>query len=197
MTFSERLKFVFSKVWDFIAPFVRIFLSSAGQILGAVALQVVRNIAQDTTLVTDSDKRSAAFDAIVVDLKGKGIELGLQVTTSMINAAIEAAVMDQPIVALADIYATPERLQPEALLPIVLRALQQTLRQFAVGGFAASRDAWLAAHLWQGAAVRISEAGTAVLDGELRGVDTDGALCIATPAGMERVITGDVSLRKV
>lgn len=113
------------------------------------------------------------------------------------SAAIEAAVMDQPIVALADIYATPERLQPEALLPIVLRALQQTLRQFAVGGFAALRDAWLAAHLWQGAAVRISEAGTAVLDGELRGVDTDGALCIATPAGMERVITGDVSLRKV
>ena len=92
MTFSERLKLVFSKIWDFIAPFVKIFLSSAGQILGAVALQVVRNIAQDTTLVTDSDKRSAAFDAIVVDLKGKGIELGLQVTTSMINAAIEAAV---------------------------------------------------------------------------------------------------------
>lgn len=92
MTFSERLKLVFSKIWDFIAPFVKIFLSSAGQILGSVALQVVRNIAQDTTLVTDSDKRSAAFDAIVVDLKGKGIELGLQVTTSMINAAIEAAV---------------------------------------------------------------------------------------------------------
>jgi|GEM_PF-2031093 len=92
MTFSEKLKLMFSKIWDFIAPFVKIFLSSAGQILGSVALQVVRNIAQDTTLVTDSDKRSAAFDAIVVDLKGKGIELGLQVTTSMINAAIEAAV---------------------------------------------------------------------------------------------------------
>ena len=92
MTFSERLKLVFSKIWEFLAPFVKIFLSSAGQILGSVALQAVRNIAQDTTLVTDSDKRGAAFDAIVVDLKGKGIELGLQVTTSMINAAIEAAV---------------------------------------------------------------------------------------------------------
>ena len=113
------------------------------------------------------------------------------------SASIEAAVVDQSIVALADIYAAPDRLRPEALLPIVLTALQQTLSEFAVGGFAALRDAWMAAHLWQGAAVRISEAGEALLDGELRGVDGDGALCIATPAGIERVITGDVSLRKV
>lgn len=113
------------------------------------------------------------------------------------SVAVTAMVADQSIAALADSYEAPERLQPEVLLPIVLTALQQTLSEFAVGGFAALREAWLAAHLWQGAAVRISEAGAALLDGELRGVDADGALCIATPTGMERVITGDVSLRKV
>lgn len=111
--------------------------------------------------------------------------------------SIDAAVTDQRVAALADAYEDPDRLSPEALLPIVLNALQRTLNQFAESGFAALRDEWEAGHLWQGAAIRVSEAGEALLDGELRGVDADGALCIATPAGIERVITGDVSLRRV
>lgn len=92
MSFTAKIKLVLSKIWDFLEPFIKIFLSSTGQILGGVALQVVADIAKDTSIVTDEDKRKAAFDKIVVDLKGKGIELGLQVTTSMINSAIEVAV---------------------------------------------------------------------------------------------------------
>lgn len=113
------------------------------------------------------------------------------------SASVDAAVTDQSVAALADAYLNPNAMAPEALLLIVLDDLQQTLNQFAANGFSALREAWEAAHLWQGAAVRISEAGEALLDGELRGVDNDGALCIATPTGIERVITGDVSLRKV
>lgn len=113
------------------------------------------------------------------------------------SPSIEAAVTDQRVAALVDAYTEGARLLPEVLLPVMLSALQQTLSEFLAGGFVGLRDAWQAAHLWQGAMVRISEAGEPLLDGEIRGVDTDGALHVATPTGIERVITGDVSLRKV
>ena len=113
------------------------------------------------------------------------------------SSSIEAAVTDQRVAALADAYRDDASLMPEALLSLVLTSLQQTLDEFFAGGFARLCDAWQAVHLWQGAMVRISEAGEPLLDGEIRGVDTDGALRIATPTGIERVITGDVSLRKV
>ena len=50
-----------------------------------------RVLAGGTDLITLIEEDLVSPE-IVVDLKGKGIELGLQVTTSMINAAIEAAV---------------------------------------------------------------------------------------------------------
>jgi hypothetical protein len=82
---------MFSSIWDFLAPFVKIFISSAGQILAASALQAVRTVA---TYAIDNDetKRAKAFSMIVSDLKSKGLGIGIEITTSMINAAIEAAV---------------------------------------------------------------------------------------------------------
>lgn len=92
MTFSEKLKLVFSRMWDFLAPFVRVFLTSAGNILAASAIAAVKTMAQTMGDADGNDKRKAAFDGIVTDLKRQGITLGVQVTTSMIYAAIEAAV---------------------------------------------------------------------------------------------------------
>jgi ribosome-associated translation inhibitor RaiA len=92
MTFSERLKLVFSKIWDFLAPFVKVFLSSAGNILAASAITAVKTVAQTMGEADGAAKRKAAFTTIVTALKGQGITLGVQVTTSMIYAAIEAAV---------------------------------------------------------------------------------------------------------
>ncbi len=113
------------------------------------------------------------------------------------SEALQSAVIDQPVAALSDGFVDKQTLTPDAFLPVVLDALQHTLDEFSRTGFAALRDEWQNAHFWQGAAVRISEAGTPLLDGEVRGVDADGALVIATPVGIERVVTGDVSLRKV
>ena len=94
MTFTEKVKFFFTKIGSSLLPFVKIFVSSAGQILGSIALDVVKQIAADPSMIKAGGlaKRQAAFDLIVKDLKGKGLELGVQVSTSMINAAIEAAV---------------------------------------------------------------------------------------------------------
>lgn len=112
------------------------------------------------------------------------------------SGALASIVADQPVAALADAYAEPG-LTPDAVLPIVLDSLQQTLGEFAATGFSSLRDEWQAMNLWQNEPVQISEAGRVLLQGRLCGVDSDGALCVDTPTGIQRVITGDVSLRKV
>ena len=121
------------------------------------------------------------------------IGIGLNCLPSL---TIKDNVPDQSVAALAEGYADAAALAPETLLPVLLDALRETLLEFSVQGFAGLRDEWLAAHLWQGEAIRVLEAGQITLEGELRGVDLDGALLVATPSGFERVVTGDVSLRR-
>lgn len=86
----ELIKLYSSSVWGFVRPFVRMFLSKAGPILAKAALAAVR--AQVNSSKTGSDKRDAAFNAIATELKQQGITIGVEVSTYMINAAIEAAV---------------------------------------------------------------------------------------------------------
>jgi hypothetical protein len=78
-------------VWNFIFPFIKIFLSDIGPILIQAATAAV---AQAATMpgATGEDKRNAAINSVISTLETQGIKIGLQVTTSMINAAIEAAV---------------------------------------------------------------------------------------------------------
>lgn len=91
-TMLERLKLITSSLWSFIAPFVRIFLSSAGPVLASAAMKAVQAAAHYYAGESGATKRDEAFKMIVSDLQRQGVEIGVQVTTSMINAAIEAAV---------------------------------------------------------------------------------------------------------
>jgi BirA family biotin operon repressor/biotin-[acetyl-CoA-carboxylase] ligase len=68
------------------------------------------------------------------------------------------------------------------------------LHTFGERGFAAYRDEWLQADALRGAAVVVSNDASAQ-HGQAQGVDADGALQLATPAGMVRILSGDVSLR--
>lgn len=90
MSFTAKIKLVLSKIWDFLEPFIKIFLSSTGQILAGVALDVVKQIAADPSMLGSGnlDKRQAAFERIKAELLNRGLEA----STSVINAAIEAAV---------------------------------------------------------------------------------------------------------
>lgn len=88
MTTWEKMKIVFSGIWDFLAPFVKIFLSSAGVILAEVAMKAVTEIALTMSDADGDAKRKEALKRIQAELIGRGIVLGV----SVINAAIEAAV---------------------------------------------------------------------------------------------------------
>lgn len=89
------------------------------------------------------------------------------------------------------------------LLAALLDSLTATLDVFAADGFAALREDWQARHVWQGQPVRLLDtangedaAATATLaEGVCLGADADGALILATAAGEQRFLVGDLSLR--
>ena len=92
MNFWTKAKLVCSSIWGFVEPFVKIFLSKAGPVLASAAMQAVQATAVSLAAKDGSTKRDNAYQLIVEDLKTQGLSIGVDVTTSMINAAIEAAV---------------------------------------------------------------------------------------------------------
>ena len=95
---------------------------------------------------------------------------------------------------VADLASAGVAASREALLAAILRALAEVFDRYGVGGFAALRDEWQAAHAWQGRAVKSSGDGPDLV-GRCLGVDDGGALLLDTPAGQVSVLAGDVSLR--
>lgn len=111
------------------------------------------------------------------------------------TASLEAKVTDQSVGFLSELIGKESA--PEIVFSKVLESLFAAMAVFAHQGFAASRDAWNARNLWQDQTVQIREADAVLHEGICRGADIEGALCIETVSGMERIISGDVSLRKV
>ena len=78
----------------------------------------------------------------------------------------------------------------------LLIALAQVLDRFAAGGFAQLQDEWQACHAWQDRQICLLREGQVVKAGVCRGADTDGALLVQTVTGIERCLSGDLSLRR-
>ena len=70
------------------------------------------------------------------------------------------------------------------------------LETFAVDGFFALKTEWQQRHAWQGDRVQILGEDAAPLVGRCLGADDDGALLLETASGIERIFSGDVSLRR-
>lgn len=85
----DKVKFFLSDIWVFLQPFIMQMLSDSGRVLARSALQAVTAVARNMLGADNDAKRKAAFDMIVQDMKLAGIEIA----TSTINAALEAAVV--------------------------------------------------------------------------------------------------------
>lgn len=88
-------------------------------------------------------------------------------------------------------------IDPNALLAALLTELLAVLESFAAGGFAALRASWIARHAFENAAVRLLSDFSPPREGICRGVDIDGALLIESGGQIERVLSGEVSLRPI
>lgn len=84
----------------------------------------------------------------------------------------------------------------EELLAHLLESLLGVLDEFTAGGFFAVRERWLARCAHLDAPVQILSEFAPPLSGRCVGVDVDGALMIETAVCVQRVLSGDVSLRK-
>ena len=89
--------------------------------------------------------------------------------------------------------AAPDR---NALVAALLEQGVQGLDAFAHSGFAGFDDDYRDADSLAGRAVTVSGGSSAVpLSGIAQGIDADGALLVQTPAGIDRILSGDVSVR--
>ncbi len=98
--------------------------------------------------------------------------------------------IDQPASALDEVCVTmPTRNQ---LLAAILRELARVLREFARGGFAASRADWERYHIHRDKPIRLRMADGSVVGGVARGVSDIGELCMETEQGMRFFNSGEV-----
>lgn len=178
----------FSLLWRFPDGIGLSGLSLAVGVAMARALQKVG--AGDTVLKWPNDvlKDGRKLGGILIELQSNaaaviGIGLNLRLPSAMPDEVRATA-------AALDIDA-----DPNLLLAALLTELLAVLDAFAVAGFAALRDEWLARHAWTGRPVHVLVPHAAPLDGICAGIAADGALLLETAAGVQRILSGDVSLR--
>jgi BirA family biotin operon repressor/biotin-[acetyl-CoA-carboxylase] ligase len=82
------------------------------------------------------------------------------------------------------------------LLATLLVELRTVLDTFAATGFAGLRAEWTARHAHQDAPVRLLSDFAPPRDGICRGADVDGALLLETNGHIERILSGEVSVRR-
>ncbi|RIX48934.1 MAG: biotin--[acetyl-CoA-carboxylase] ligase [Rhodocyclales bacterium GT-UBC] len=111
-----------------------------------------------------------------------------------LNLQPPAETLPQPVAGLNQ--ALSGEVERQQVLAVLLGALAEILDRFDRHGFAALRGDWQQRHAWQNEIVHLLGEGAAPLVGRCLGVDEDGALLLETGGGVERIYSGDVSLRR-
>ena len=195
---SPESSLTFSVLWAFSGGMER--LSGLSLAVGVAVVQALAHCgAAGVQLKWPNDilYGHAKLGGILVELHADeneskavvGIGLNLRLPESIGEpsvAALPAAALEQLVAEL------PER---HLLFAHLLRALAETFDRFAVGGFAAVREDWHASNAWQDRPVRLLRDGRVDREGICAGADVDGALLVRTVDGVERCLSGDVSLR--
>ena len=111
-----------------------------------------------------------------------------------LNVALGDAIrgIDQ---AATDFATLGMRASRNRLLAACLEELLPMLRSFGSTGFALFAGEWNRRHAWQDQALVLSGEAAAPLSGIARGVDASGALLFETNTGLQRIISGELSLR--
>lgn len=107
-----------------------------------------------------------------------------------LNRRLPAALTEEVPAAALD-----RDIDANVLLATVLADLLQVLEDFAVAGFAAQRETWLARHAFQDQPVVLLSDFAPPRYGICRGVAADGALLLETEGRIERILSGEISLR--
>jgi BirA family biotin operon repressor/biotin-[acetyl-CoA-carboxylase] ligase len=146
-----------------------------GKKLGGILVELVPGTFPSTSLST-SVTASAPSAAVI------GIGINLRLPEAMppdIRASATALAVDDAT----------------HLLAAALIELLAVLDQFEQNGFVSMRDDWSALHAHQNAPVCLLSDFAPPREGLCRGVDVDGALLLEVNGRIERVLSGEISLR--
>ena len=202
----------FSLLWRFAPGSVPIGLSLAVGVAVARALEKVG--AGDTPQSFDSDRRKcravsgkSPWGAALKwpnDVLYQGKKLG-GILVELLPGAPHVAVIGisinrrLPAALPHDVRATAaalgDHIEINVLLAALLSELLTVLESFAIAGFAALRADWLARHAFQDAPVVLLSDFSPPRHGICRGVDKDGALLLEVDGHIERILSGEISLR--
>ena len=140
------------------------------------------------------DNRKLA--GILIELQGDmdgpsaaviGIGLNLRLPETL-RKSIDQAAIDLHSIA-------PQPVDTSVGLGTVLRHLAAVLDQFEREGFESLRAEWMAQHAHENRPVRLLMPDGREIEGVAGGIAADGALLVNTPAGLQRFVAGEVSLR--
>jgi BirA family biotin operon repressor/biotin-[acetyl-CoA-carboxylase] ligase len=194
---SPEASLTFSVLWAFPGQLAR--LSGLSLAVGVAVVRALTRCGAGGVMLkwpNDVLYDGAKLGGILVELGGEGeasyavIGLGINLRVPE-SAAIGAAAL--PPAALDKIAAAPP--DRHVLLSALLVELARVFDHFATGGFSGLREAWQAYHAWQERPVRVLRDDKVEKEGLCAGADADGALLLRTANGLERCLSGDVSLR--
>lgn len=195
---SPEASLTFSLLWRFPGGMDRL----AGLSL-AVGVGVIRALealgGKGVTLKWPNDilYRQAKLGGILVELQsvadGALAVIGIGLNLNLPRQPVGGEAFALPPAALDRILDPPR--ERHVLLAQLLIELLSVLDRFSAGGFASLREEWMARHAWQDCPVNLLRDGLVINEGICRGADVDGALLVETAAGVERCLSGDVSLR--
>ncbi|MDR0777274.1 MAG: biotin--[acetyl-CoA-carboxylase] ligase [Azonexus sp.] len=195
---SPKRSLTFSVLWRFAGSPARLGgLSLAVGVALARALEALgaRGVGlkwPNDVLLATADGGYAKLAGVLVELASdrRGcqavIGIGLNLGQPVEELALPAAGLDQAGLAAVERH---------AVLAAILRELAAVLECFAEAGFTALRADWQNRHVWQQRPVQVLGEGEVPLAGLCLGADADGALLLQTAVGLQRIYSGDVSLR--
>jgi len=101
--------------------------------------------------------------------------------------------IDQLATDLASVSA--QAINPNELLGVLLKNLVEVLCDFEQYGFAQLRKEWIQHHAYHLQAVRMLMPDGREVCGEVKGIAENGSLLVETAAGLQRFLSGEISLR--
>lgn len=133
---------------------------------------------------------------ILIELQGEAAGPCAAVIGIGLNVRLHPALRDAIAQAVTDVASISRQLPSRnRLLAATLTELAQVLEQFTEHGFAPLREEWVSRHAHQGKPVTLSSGDGKSVVGRAAGVAKDGALLLETAHGLERCVSGELSLR--
>ncbi len=184
---DEAASLAFSLLWRLPAGRSPAGLSLAVGIAVAEALRALDVGGIALKWPNDLLREGRKLGGILVELAGGAVVIGVG-----LNLRQPAGLPDE----IAQQAAAIDRgIDRNALLAALLTRLRGALEEFGSGGFAVFQERWRALDAHAGRPVRLVSEFAAPVEGISAGVDADGALLLQTANGVERILSGDVSLR--